>query len=71
MPLPIALFASASLFAAPIFLTSWFATIAVIAAANGAMLLGASIVTCTILRRREPDDTLKARTPITFVWSLK
>jgi hypothetical protein len=52
LPLPLAFLTSAVLFTIPVFANSWFETVAVIAVANAALLLGTLIVTYTLLSQR-------------------
>jgi hypothetical protein len=52
LPLPIGLLCSAALFAAPVFITSWFTNIAIIGIANAAIFLGVFIVTYALLKSR-------------------
>ena len=53
LPLPLAFLTSAALFTLPVFANSWFETVAVIAVANTALLLGTVVVTYTLLSERQ------------------
>jgi hypothetical protein len=57
LPLPLAFLTSAVCFTTPVFVRSWFANVAVIAAANAALLLGALLACAGLALRDSPEST--------------